>query len=127
MIRYFEFNFSSAHRYNQPQWDEKKNKEVFGACYNPFGHGHNYRLVVGVEWTKDSPEALLVEKIKNIVAGLDHRHLNHEVPEFKSTIPTTENIALYLAKKINTALPTIPLRKVRLYEMDELWAEVDCE
>ena len=36
--------FAAAHRYVRPEWDEAKNRTVFGRCYNPPAHGHNYLL-----------------------------------------------------------------------------------
>ena len=40
--------FSSSHRYLKPEWDEAKNRAIFGLCYNPPAHGHNYMLEVTV-------------------------------------------------------------------------------
>ena len=127
MIRYFEVSFSSAHFYNQAQWDEKKNKETFGACYDPHGHGHDYRLVAGFEWTEKSDPSTVENKIHEIIKPLDHHHLNHAIAEFKTKVPTTENIAHYLAKKISEILPSPRLRKLSLYETADLWAEVRLE
>ena len=38
--------FCSSHRYHNPNWDEAKNRKVFGACNNVNTHGHNYLLEV---------------------------------------------------------------------------------
>ncbi len=40
--------FAAAHRYIKPEWDEAKNRAVFGLCYNPPAHGHNYMVEVTV-------------------------------------------------------------------------------
>ena len=40
--------FSASHRYDNPQWDEARNRAVFGACNRPAGHGHNYLLDVTI-------------------------------------------------------------------------------
>ena len=45
--------FSASHRYYRPEWSEERNREVFGACANPHGHGHNYLLEVTVEGEPD--------------------------------------------------------------------------
>ena len=34
---------------------------------------------------------------------MDHRHLNKEVPEFASQIPTTENLAIAIWKRLSSA------------------------
>ena len=38
--------FAAAHRYMKAEWDEVKNRAVFGPCYNPPAHGHNYMIEV---------------------------------------------------------------------------------
>ena len=51
--------FAAAHRYVKPQWDEQKNRDTFGPCYNEPGHGHNYMLEVTV-----SGEVLVMVSVK---------------------------------------------------------------
>ena len=41
--------FSAAHKLSRSDWDENKNREVFGKCANPNWHGHNYELTVTVK------------------------------------------------------------------------------
>ena len=36
--------FSSAHRLHNTDLSDEENKEIFGKCNNPNGHGHNYTL-----------------------------------------------------------------------------------
>ena len=45
--------FSASHYYRNPAWTEEKNRQVFGACANPNGHGHNYTLEVTVAGNPD--------------------------------------------------------------------------
>ena len=124
MIQFFSFQFSSAHFYNQPVWSKEKNQEVFGACYDPHGHGHNYRLEVGVisqdqeQVNKDTISGALAPVLKT----LDHHHLNFEIEWFKNNVPTTENIALFIADKIKSSIPE--LKVIRLYEAPDLWVEL---
>ena len=42
--------FSAAHRLHNPAFSEEKNREVFGVCNNPNGHGHNYGTEVLDGW-----------------------------------------------------------------------------
>ncbi|MBV2167819.1 MAG: 6-carboxytetrahydropterin synthase [Bdellovibrio sp.] len=127
MILTLKSPFSSAHLYSQPQWDEAKNRDTFGRCHTSYGHGHNYVLEVGfiiknseLATKKDSYQKLL----KDLTDRLDHEHLNFEIPEFKSTIPTTENITLYFFKKLTDSLSDKDISFLRLYEMDQLWTEI---
>ena len=79
--------FSAAHRYWRPDWSDARNREVFGACSNPYGHGHGYRLEVTVRAAVDdstgfsadlaSLDAILRDEV---LVPLDHQHLNHAVP-----------------------------------------------
>ena len=115
--------FNSAHRLNNPKWDDKKNKEVFGVCNNPNYHGHNYELHLKVAGPVDEEPGFVMDLKKlsdllqeEIVERFDHRNLNLDCPEFKNLNPTAENIAkvIYniLAGKINEGLKL----QVTLYE-----------
>jgi 6-pyruvoyltetrahydropterin/6-carboxytetrahydropterin synthase len=81
--------FSAAHFYFNPAWSEEENERVFGKCANRQGHGHNYTLEVTVAGEIDPVTGFVVDlkELKDImerevVGVFDHRHLNHEVPEF---------------------------------------------
>ena len=39
---------SASHRLNSEAYSEQKNREVYGKCANPHGHGHNYVVEVTV-------------------------------------------------------------------------------
>ena len=128
--------FCAAHRYHQPAWSDERNREVFGACNNPHGHGHNYRLEVTVAGPVD-PETGMVMNLTDIDAVLkrevvdvyDHRFVNHEVPGFDRRVPTTENIALDIWDRLEAPLSigSARLWRVRLYESDSLFADVVAE
>jgi 6-pyruvoyltetrahydropterin/6-carboxytetrahydropterin synthase len=122
--------FSASHFYWNPAWPAEKNEQVFGRCANRNGHGHNYTLevtvagepdpvtgfVVDLKWLKDVME-------QEVLSVFDHRHLNLEVPEFKIAIPTTENIAIAAWKRLESALSGANLKRVRVYETPEIFAE----
>ncbi len=126
MIITVQSSFSSAHFYAQPKWDEERNREAFGRCYTPFGHGHNYTLEVG--FRSSSSGTSTVQSYQNLLKGLtetlDHEHLNFVIPEFKDSNPTTENIGLYFVEKLKQLLPAEQIAFVRLYEMENLWTEI---
>ena len=42
------YAFSAAHVLARPDWDDERNRSVYGKCANPGGHGHNYVLEVTV-------------------------------------------------------------------------------
>ena len=86
---------------------EEENRRVFGKCANLNGHGHNYTLEVTVKGEVDPTTGFVVDlkELKEIlnrevVDAMDHRHLNKEVPEFATKIPTTENIAIAIWQRL---------------------------
>jgi 6-pyruvoyltetrahydropterin/6-carboxytetrahydropterin synthase len=103
---------------------------VFGKCSNLNGHGHNYTLEVTVKGHADPTTGFVVDlkQLKEIlnrevVDAMDHRHLNKEVPEFATTIPTTENIAVAIWERLKDKLQVAQLHRVRLYEMPDLFVD----
>jgi 6-pyruvoyltetrahydropterin/6-carboxytetrahydropterin synthase len=119
--------FAAAHLYRQKNWDPAKNAQVFGKCYSEYGHGHNYRLEVGFTLSSQALQTSttdLNQAVSQVCALLDHKHLNFVVPEFLNTVPTTENIALYLLKKLQEACPKDPISYIKLFETDTLWVEI---
>jgi len=93
------FEFSAAHRLHCPSLSDEENRRVFGKCNHASGHGHNYRIAVGVlVGTGADAAARPTEALEAIVNGrvlarFDHRHLNVDCPEFASLNPSVENIA----------------------------------
>lgn len=93
------FDFSAAHRLHVEELDEAENRQIFGKCNNPSGHGHNYQLEVVVRAPIDEAGRVMpVGKLDAIVKhhvldAYDHMHLNCDVPDFADLNPSTENIA----------------------------------
>jgi len=125
--------FSASHYYWNDGWSAEKNAQVFGRCANRNGHGHNYALEVTVAGQPDAVTGFVVDLkwLKDVIerevlAAYDHRHLNLEVPEFAQSIPTTENIAIAAWKRLEPAIAAAGgarLRRVRVYETPEIFAE----
>jgi 6-pyruvoyltetrahydropterin/6-carboxytetrahydropterin synthase len=122
--------FSAAHYYWNDAWSEQENRRVFGKCANRNGHGHNYTLEVTVAGEIDPVTGFVVDlkELKDVmeseVVGVyDHRHLNLEIPEFKSAVPTTENIAIAVWKRLEGKIPGAALYRVRVYELPDLFAD----
>ena len=55
------------------------------------------------------------------------RHLNLDMPYFKDDVPTSENIARVLWKKLEAQRDIGTLQAIRLYEDEDLYAEVTAE
>jgi len=122
--------FSASHYYHNPKFTAEENQRVFGKCSNLNGHGHNYTLEVTVKGEVDERTGFVVDlkQLKDIlesevVAAMDHRHLNKEVPELSTRIPTVENIAVVIWNRLSPKLNTAKLHRVRVYESDDLYAD----
>jgi 6-pyruvoyltetrahydropterin/6-carboxytetrahydropterin synthase len=125
--------FSASHFYWNPAWSEEQNHAVFGRCANRNGHGHNYTLEVTVSGEPDPVSGFVVDLkwLKDVIESevlsvYDHRHLNHEVPEFAATIPTTENMAIAIWKRLEIPVSQrggARLARVRVYETTDIFAE----
>jgi len=127
--------FSASHYYWNEAWSQEKNEAVFGRCARRNGHGHNYTLEVTVSGDPDPVTGFVVDLkwlkdvIENeVLAAYDHRHLNLEVPEFAGAklIPTTENIAISIWKRLEPAVQRVGearLSRVRVYETPEIFSE----
>jgi 6-pyruvoyltetrahydropterin/6-carboxytetrahydropterin synthase len=126
-----KLEFSAAHYYHNPAFSEEENLRRFGKCANRHGHGHNYTLEVTVAGAPDPETGMVLDlaELKRILdeeitARLDHRHLNHEVPELAGQIPTTENVAALCWRLLAPRIRQGKLHRVRLYESPDLF--VDC-
>lgn len=129
--------FSAAHRYENPALSAEENQRLFGACYRPHGHGHNYRVDVTVEGPVDPVTGMVMNLAdldailkREIVARLDHTFLNYDIEHFATAIPTCENLALYVAGMVREPLAAATqgrLCAVRVWESDDLFADVIVE
>lgn len=122
--------FSSSHYYWNPSWSEEENTRTFGKCANRNGHGHNYTLEVTVAGEIDTKTGFVVDlkdlkdvMEREVVSVYDHRHLNLEVPEFAKIMPTTENIAIAVWRRLDGKIAGAKLHRVRVYEMPDLFAD----
>jgi 6-pyruvoyltetrahydropterin/6-carboxytetrahydropterin synthase len=125
------FKFSASHRYYDEGWSPEKNWEVFGPCSNRHGHGHNYRLEVSIQGQVDRQTGMIInlkdlkELVdREVIQRYDHRHLNLDVGDFAGTQPTTEQIAVAIWTRLQDKLPVGELARIRLWENDDLYAEV---
>ena len=122
--------FSASHYYWNDAWSEEENRRAFGKCANRNGHGHNYTLEVTVSGEIDPVSGFVVDLKdlktvleREVVSVYDHRHLNLEVPEFKTANPTTENIAVAVWKRLDGKIYGAKLYRVRVYELPDLFAD----
>jgi 6-pyruvoyltetrahydropterin/6-carboxytetrahydropterin synthase len=103
--------FSSSHRLHNAALDDAANRETYGKCSNPYGHGHNSFLEVTVSGPV-APETGMVCDLgvldsvisREILNHFDHQNLNL-LQDFSTHIPTTENLAI----RVQQILSQLPL------------------
>ena len=119
------YRFSASHRLATPALSEEENRQLYGKCNNPFGHGHDYVLDVTVEGAPDK-NGLVVERHaldqvvrSRVLDQLDHRNLNVDVPAMAKVVPTTENLASAIRTSLERDWPLAArLSRVRISETD---------
>lgn len=125
-------HFNAAHRLFNPAWTDEKNDVVFGKCNNPNYHGHNYELIVQLKG-EVNPETGYVYDLKvlsdlikeQVLSKFDHKNLNLDTEEFKSLIPSAENIAVVIWKILREKIDRNYDLIVRLYETERNFVEYD--
>jgi 6-pyruvoyltetrahydropterin/6-carboxytetrahydropterin synthase len=124
--------FSASHFCRNPELTEEENRAIYGLAANPHGHGHNYVVEVTLEGEPDPVTGMIrdlkeVKEILNaeVIEPFDHRFLNREVPPFDRVIPTPENIAVEIWRRLNPRFSNGAgrLHAVRLYETSDLSVE----
>lgn len=124
--------FSASHSCINPQLTEAQNREIFGTAANPHGHGHNYEIDVTIEGDPDAVTGMVLDlkELKEILERdvlqvYDHRFLNHEVPPFDRVVPTVENIAIDIWRRLERSFGDGrgKLHQVRVYETSDLFAD----
>ena len=124
-----QFEFSAAHRLHSPELDDAENRQTFGKCNNPSGHGHNYRLEPIVSMplnATDDPDVFnlrVLERIvdETVIERFDHTHLNLDTAEFSQLNPTVEHIAKVCYDLLDPRIAEAGgrLERVRLWETEK--------
>ena len=116
-------HFSASHRLFNPDFDDRKNEEIFGNCNNPLGHGHNYEMEVTVCGSAANETGMVIDmKILNeilqreIVRKVDHKHLNYDVDFLRGIIPTAENLAVQFWHILKNKIDNGKLYEIKLFE-----------
>ncbi|MDP9039683.1 MAG: 6-carboxytetrahydropterin synthase [Acidobacteriota bacterium] len=93
------YRLSAAHRLASPAYSEARNREVYGKCANPHGHGHNYVVEVTVGGAVNPVTGMVCDLAEldefartNVVERFDGTNLN-TLSLFADQVSTTENFA----------------------------------
>lgn len=131
------YGFPASHRLHSPYLSDAQNAETFGKCNNPHGHGHNYEVELTVGGEVDSVTGRVIDLAaldalaeKEILKPFRYRDLNKEVEAFRNSIPTAENLALEVERRLRGVWGvTFPagaaaLEKVRIRETERNICEI---
>lgn len=116
------YHFAASHRLHSPHFGVEENQRLYGKCNNPYGHGHNYILEVTVTGPVDEATGMIANLgeldpfvEREVIEPFDQRYLNEEVAEFQISVPTTENVAREIYRRLES-FPSARLERVRIEE-----------
>lgn len=114
--------FVASHRLHNPALSEAANRESYGKCNHPHGHGHNYFLEVTVSGpiaretgTVCNLSALDAIVTREVLDRFDHQNLN-ELQDFSRKIPTTENLTIQIQEILSRVPLPAHLESIRVEE-----------
>lgn len=116
------YRFAASHRLHSPHFSAEENQRLYGKCNNPYGHGHNYFVEVTVTGPVDPATGMIANLgeldpfvAREVIEPFDQRYLNEEVAEFQECVPTTENVAREIYRRLEK-FPLARLERVRIEE-----------
>jgi 6-pyruvoyltetrahydropterin/6-carboxytetrahydropterin synthase len=125
------YTFAASHRLHSAQLGDEQNRRIYGKCNNPYGHGHNYSIEVSARGPADlttglaAPIPVLDALVKReVLAPFDHCDLNVDTDAFRDSVPTTENLAFEIGRRLkrswSAAFPGEwpKLEKIRIAETE---------
>jgi 6-pyruvoyltetrahydropterin/6-carboxytetrahydropterin synthase len=123
--------FAASHRLHTPGLSAAENLAIYGKCNNPHGHGHNYELILTVRGPVDAVTGRAVDIAEldrvaeeQILAPFRLRNLNQEVAAFRAAVPTTENLATEVDRRLRAVWESrfgaggVQLETVSIHETD---------
>jgi len=94
------YHFSASHRLHTEAYDAERNREIFGKCNNPHGHGHNYVVQVTFSGPVDPVTGMVCNlgdldgfARTNLLDRFDRTNLN-TLDCFQNRVSTTENLSI---------------------------------
>jgi 6-pyruvoyltetrahydropterin/6-carboxytetrahydropterin synthase len=114
--------FSASHRLHSNHMPDAWNRDAYGKCNNPHGHGHNYHLEVTVSGRVDPSTGMVCNLVdldgfvrSEILERFGHQNLN-TLPEFANEVPTTENLCVEIYDILQRGFRRAQVEKVRMEE-----------
>jgi 6-pyruvoyltetrahydropterin/6-carboxytetrahydropterin synthase len=125
-----KYTLAASHRLWNPHWSETQNRDAFGNCSNPHGHGHNYQVEITLRGKPDpttghvTDPAQMDETIRReLIEPFDHKNLNVDIPEFADQVPTVENMVKIFWDKLDGKFHPAELARIAVWETEKTYAE----
>lgn len=116
------YMFSASHRLHSDELSAEENRDTYGKCNNPYGHGHNYMVEVTVSGPVEESTGMVCNLVdldgfvrSDILERYDHQNLNL-LPEFAKDVPTTENLCIAIYEIVKRGFRRAHLEKIRIEE-----------
>jgi len=115
------YHFAASHRLHVDALTPDRNRDIYGKCNNPFGHGHNYTVQITLSGAVDAVTGMVTNlgdldsfAQREMLDLFDHANLN-TLECFRDLVPTTENLCVDLWR-IFAQYPHATLERVRVEE-----------
>lgn len=115
------YHFVASHRLHVDALSTEVNRETYGKCNNPYGHGHNYTVEITLSGPVASGTGMVTNladldafAARELLEPFDHSNLN-TLDCFRDLVPTTENLAREIWR-VFAEYPHATLERVRVEE-----------
>jgi 6-pyruvoyltetrahydropterin/6-carboxytetrahydropterin synthase len=135
-----KYGFFASHRLHSPALSDEANRITYGKCNNPNGHGHNYEVELTVRGSVDpvTGRAVSLDVLdelaeEQVLAPFRYRNLNREIDAFSAAVPTTENLAFEIDRRLRACWERVfgvdgpRLERVRIWETERNICEIGAE
>jgi 6-pyruvoyltetrahydropterin/6-carboxytetrahydropterin synthase len=125
------YTIAASHRLHSQQLNVEENRRIYGKCNNPYGHGRNYLIDVSARGPADEATGLAVNVAaldelvrRQVLQPFDHSNLNLDTDAFQGIVPTSENLAVEICRRLkrhwSVAFPGEwpKLEKIRITETE---------
>ena len=123
------YHFSASHRLDCETLSPQENRDVYGKCNNPHGHGHNYRVEVTVGGPIDRTTGMVVNMadldaaVRGAVIERFHLANLNADPLFQREVPTTENLCRAIYRLVSDSSLGDRLHRIRIEETENNFFE----
>ncbi len=116
------YRFSASHRLHNPVMTDEQNRECYGKCNNPHGHGHNYIVEITLSGEVDPVTGMVCNlgdldsfMVGDLISRFDESNLNED-EFFRGQVPTTEAVCKVVFGHVRSGFHLARIERVRVEE-----------